>query len=183
MSKPYKLGVTVGRFQTFHNGHKDMIDKAISLCERVGVFVGSSQESGTNKNPFTYDMRESILRTVYGDKISVFPLPDIGVGNTAKWGEYVLENVVRRFGTLPDLTISGKEDRRVDWMSGDEGKSIAELYIPKTIDISAQRMREMFVRGDFETWSSFCDRRLWDRFEEMRAIVLAAYGNTETSSI
>ena len=48
--KPYKLGITVGRFQTFHKGHQVMIDKAIELCDKVGVFVGSSQESGTNKN-------------------------------------------------------------------------------------------------------------------------------------
>ena len=51
--KPYNSGIIVGRFQTFHNGHKDMIDRAVELCEEVGIFIGSSQESGTFKNPVT----------------------------------------------------------------------------------------------------------------------------------
>ena len=72
--KSYKLGITIGRFQTFHKGHQVMIDKAIELCEKVGVFIGSSQESGTNKNPFSYEMRESILKKIYGDRISIYPL-------------------------------------------------------------------------------------------------------------
>ena len=183
MKKPYKLGIIVGRFQTFHNGHRMMIDKAAELCERVGVFIGSAQESGTNKNPFTYEMRESILRRIYGNEIEIFPLPDIGVGNTSKWGEYVLMSVIQRLGETPDLLISGKEERRVSWFDGVNGLSIAELYIPKTIDISASRMRELFAENDFETWKTYCDERLWDSFGEMREIVLAARDNTETDSI
>ena len=183
MEKAFHSAVIVGRFQTFHNGHKDMLDKALALCETVCVLVGSSQESGTNKNPFTYETRESLLRKIYGDKLRIYPLPDIGVGNTAKWGEYVVSTVVGIFGAPPDLMISGKEERRADWMSGDAGMSIAELYIPKTIDISASRMREFFVENDFESWKEYTDRRLWDSFGELREIVLAAYENEQTSSI
>ena len=183
MKKAYNLGIIVGRFQTFHNGHRMMIDKAVELCERVAVFIGSSQESGTNKNPFTYETREGILRKLYGDGIEIYPLPDIGVGNTSKWGEYVLANVVERLGETPDLLISGKEEKRISWFDGVNGLSIAELYIPKTIDISASRMREMFAEDDFETWKTYCDERLWDDFPELRRMVLAARDNTETDSI
>ncbi len=54
-NKPFDLGVMVGRFQTLHTGHVYMIEKAVAVCERVGIFVGSSQESGTSKNPYTYE--------------------------------------------------------------------------------------------------------------------------------
>ena len=119
--KPYRLGVTVGRFQTFHSGHEYMLQKAIDLCDTVGVFVGSSQESGTLKNPFSYETRENMLKTVFGDKIRVYPLPDIGVGNNTKWGEYVLKNILDRFGSYPDLLVSGKEERRLNWFDGESG--------------------------------------------------------------
>ena len=181
--KPYKLGIIVGRFQAFHKGHQAMIDKAIELCDKVGVFIGSSQESLTDKNPFTYEMRECILKKIYGDAISVYPLPDIGVGNNSKWGDYVMDNVTERFGSMPDLLVSGKEERRVDWFDSVRGLSIAELYIPKTIDISASRMRGMFINNDFEAWKEFCDERLWGDFDLMRSIVIKAHKNTETSSI
>lgn len=183
MKKAYKLGIMVGRFQTFHKGHQAMIDKAIELCDKVGVFIGSSQESGTNKNPFSYEMRESILKKIYGDKISIYPLLDIGVGNNSNWGDYVLENVIECFGESPDLLISGKEERRVDWFDSVKGLSIAELYIPKTIDISASKMREMFINNEFDTWKEFCDKRLWNDFSKMKKIVLESQKNTETSSI
>ena len=52
MDKPFALGILVGRFQTLHAGHQQMIETALSLCDQVGIFVGSSQESGTQKNPF-----------------------------------------------------------------------------------------------------------------------------------
>ena len=183
MGKAYKLGIMIGRFQTFHKGHQAMMDKAIELCEKVGVFIGSSQESGTNKNPFTFEMRESLLRKIYGETIRIYPLPDIGVGNNSKWGDYVLDNVIERFGESPDLLISGKEERRVDWFDSVKGLSIAELYIPKTIDISASRMRELLVENELDTWKEFCDERLWSSFSEMRRIVLESHGNTETVSI
>lgn len=183
MKKPYQLGILVGRFQTFHKGHQDLIDKATELCDQVGVLVGSSQESGTNKNPFSYEMRERLLQRIYGEKICIYPLPDIGVGNNAAWGDYVIEKAFSYFGAKPDLLISGKEERRIDWFDSASGSSIAELYIPKTIDISASRMRELLVENRFDEWKEYCDERLWDVFPEMRKIVLAAYENTKTASL
>ena len=182
-SRLYKLGIIVGRFQTFHLGHQDMIDTAIELCEDVGVFIGSSQESGTEKNPFSYEVRESLIRRIYGGSISIFPLPDIGVGNNAKWGEYVLKNVSDRFGRLPELFISGKEGRRESWLSSEAGMDTAELYIPKSIEISASEMRGFFIKNDADSWRRYTDPRLWDSFKELRRTVMDSCMNTDTASI
>ena len=183
MKKPFELGILLGRFQTFHTGHEYMIEKAILSCDTVGVFIGSSQESGTAKNPFSYEVRESVLKKVFGDKISVYPLPDIGVGNNSKWGDYVLENVISRFGKTPDLLISGKEERRVSWFDSTAGDGIAKLYVPKVIDISATEMRSYLIDGDFESWKRYTNPALWDSYNELRAAVLAAKDNLETDSI
>ncbi len=181
--KPYKLGIIVGRFQTFHTGHEYMIDSAIRLCDRVGVFVGSSQESGTLKNPFTYEARERILRKVFSDKIDIFPLPDIGVGNNSKWGDYVLKNVCDNYGEPPSLLVSGKEGRRLDWFDSIMGLSVAELYVPKTIYISATKMREHLINDDFESWKTYTSEVLWDDYDEFRETVINCKDNLKTSSI
>lgn len=182
-SKPYKLGIIVGRFQTFHTGHESMINTAVTLCEKVGVFVGSSQESLTMKNPFSYEERERILRKVFSDKIEIYPLPDVGVGNNSKWGEYVLENVEKRFHRLPDILVSGKEGRRVDWFDCEKGFSIAELYVPKTIYISATTMREHLINDDFESFKQYTSEVLWDEYDNFRETVLKCKDNLVTSSI
>lgn len=182
-AKPFDLGIMVGRFQTFHSGHEYMIDKASAVCKRVGIFIGSSHESGTLKNPFTYEARKKMLKKVFGNQIEIYPLPDIGVGNNSKWGEYVLENVRRRFGKSPDLLISGKEERRIDWFDSAAGVSVAELYVPKKIDMSATRMRGFFIEDDRASWQKYTPAPLWDEYDAMRAAVLAAKDNLFTSSI
>ena len=182
-NKPFKTGIVVGRFQTFHKGHEFIIDKAVELCENVGILIGSSQESGTLKNPFTYETRERILKTIYGNSVEVRPLPDIGVGNNSKWGEYVLESYNREFKAFPDLLVSGKEDRRIDWFDGAVGITVAELYVPKTIDISATKMREFFINGTVEEWKSYTNEKLWEDYEKLRAEVLAAKDNLATASL
>ncbi len=183
MNKPYSLGVIVGRFQLFHAGHRMMIDTALSVCERVGVLVGSANESGTNKNPFSYETRRDMLRLVYGDRIEIAPLDDIGVGNCAAWGEYVLDNAEKYFGALPDVAVSGKEARRVSWLEGERGEKIAEIYVPKTVEISASRMRELLARGEREEWEKYTDPAIRDMFDALRAEVVSSEGNLETGSI
>lgn len=182
-NKPYRLGILVGRFQTLHSGHTDMINRAIELCDKVGIFVGSSNESGTSKNPFSYETREDMLKTVFGNEVFVFPLPDIGVGNNSTWGDYVLKNVVDRFGEMPDLLVSGKEARRVSWFDSVDGASIAELYIPKTIEISATEMRDFLINDDCESWKKYTDSKLWGKYEKLRQEVLLSKDNSETHSI
>lgn len=181
--KPFRLGLLVGRFQVLHSGHEDMINKAVAVCDRVGVFVGSSEEHGNFSNPFTYEKRAELLKTVFGDKIEVYPLPDIFVGNNSKWGDYVLQNVYDRFGEYPDLFVSGRESRRVDWFDSELGLNVAELCIPKTVDISAHEMRDFLVDGRYDEWKKYTSPLLWDRYEELRSVVLAVKDNHESRNV
>lgn len=182
-NKPFKLGIMVGRFQMIHSGHEFMINRTLEICDEVGIFIGSSQESGTQKNPFSYEIRRDLLKEIYGDKIKIFPLPDIGVGNTSKWGDYVLKNVCDRFGGYPDLIASGKESRRIDWLSSEDGNRIFELYIPKTIEISASEMRSLMIENNFEEWKKYSNPKIWDKFDFLREIVIHSKNNLKTSSI
>lgn len=181
--KPFSLGILVGRFQTIHTGHEQMIRTALALCGRVGIFVGSSQESGTANNPFPYATREQLLSLLFGEQIQVFPLPDIGVGNNGTWGEYVLENVKKQYGAYPDLLISGKETRRINWFDGVGDVDISELYIPKTIHISASQMRSFFIQGDRESWQRYTNPILWSQYDTLRGLVLRSRDHDETASM
>lgn len=160
-----------------------MIETALSLCDEVGIFVGSSQESGTEKNPFSYELRVQVLRTLFGDRVRIYPLPDIGVGNVGAWGDYVLTNVVNAFGRSPDLLVSGREARRVDWFDTEAGRNVAELYIPKTIDISASALRAFLIADDFDSWAKYVSPRLHPMYHTLRAIVMESKDNRMTSSV
>ena len=182
-NKPFSLGVIVGRFQPVHVGHGRIIDTAAAVCDKVCVFVGSSQESGTAVNPLDYETRARYLRIIYGDRACVFPLPDIGVGNVPAWGEYVIKSAAERFDMPPDLFVTGREERRISWFDGAAGRKIAVLSIPKTVDITASRMREFLIADDAESWRKYTPAALWDEYAAIRAAVLASYGNTRTDSV
>lgn len=181
--KPYKLGIIVGRFQTFHKGHEYMIGSALALCERTGLFIGSSQESRTNKNPFTYEEREKILRTVFGDRLEIRPLPDIFAGNTVEWGKYVLSQAESCFGEKPELLVSGKEERRINWFDDAGEIQLAELYVPKIVDVSATLLREMLIEDREAEWKQYTPEVLWGMYGDMRNAVLASAENYDSHSI
>ena len=179
--KVYSLGVIVGRFQVLHLGHVDMINQAIELCDQVGIFIGSSQESGTLKNPYAYEKRKELLQILFGDKIKIYPLPDIGVGNVPLWGDYVIKNVVEQFGRKPDAFISGEESRRQSWL--DDYPGIHEVYVPKTIDISATKMIQFLINDEESEWQKYIDSKLYSQYAELRELALKSQANLETSSL
>ena len=187
MDKIYNLGLIVGRFQVFHLGHEKMIKTSLQLCNKTIVFIGSAQESMTQKNPFSYEFRYHMLNVVFVDEIKsgalvIKPLNDIGVGNNNSWGKYVLNNAFDVFCKYPDILISGKEDRRINWFDSESVK-IAELYIPKEINISATDMRQHLIENDFISWKSYTNQKLWRDFQSMRNIVLSSQNNKKTNSI
>jgi len=178
--KPYRLGIAVGRFQSLHAGHERMLSAGIAICDRFCVLIGSAQESGTEKNPFSYELREKMLRSVFGDSLEIYPLPDIGIGNVSGWGTYVIEQARKFTGVVPELAVSSREARRTSWY---EGAPMTELIVPRDVNISATEMREFFLRNDRDSWQCYTSPALWPMYEELRQAVLAAQSKTETMSI
>lgn len=62
-----KTGVIVARMQTPYltEGHVDLIKHVANACESIVLVLGESQAKLTDKNPFTYDMRVSMIRNLY----------------------------------------------------------------------------------------------------------------------
>ena len=62
MKKQFDYLVFIGRFQPLHVGHQEVLDKALTLADKVIVLVGSSFQPRTIKNPFTFDERATMIR-------------------------------------------------------------------------------------------------------------------------
>jgi len=68
MSYKYRHAIMVGRFQPFHNGHIRLIDKMLDECEQISIIIGSSQEFGSEKNPFRFRERKEMITNYYKDE-------------------------------------------------------------------------------------------------------------------
>lgn len=120
--KPYDTGLICGRFQTFHKGHERLVESGLLLCDRLLILIGSSQECGTERNPFNIVTRTNILKEIYGDR------PEIMIyGNDESrsgwFSKADLKNTAELILNRYDMPLSAKKvreymakDMRKEWM-------------------------------------------------------------------
>ncbi len=97
------VGLMVGRFQPFHYGHANIVNRMIANHATVVVCVGSTGSSGTRHDPWTFDLRREMIGNVYHKRVKVVPLEDIGTDQGSDdWCDYVLAKVAAI--ELPDPT-------------------------------------------------------------------------------
>lgn len=170
----FDTGLIVGRFQTFHKGHQSLIETGLKLCDRVIIFVGSAQESGTERNPFNITTRVNVIREVYPDKdrVFIYALPDLTSENdiTPDWGRFVLENVDRFIFKAPELMIYGNDEARSRWFDPEDIKDTAEFIIPRSrLPISATMLRQLMVNDNRREWMKWVDPKLHKMYDQLRA--------------
>ncbi len=70
-----RYAMFIGRWQPFHNGHKYLIDQALSEGKHVCIAIRDTEIS--EKNPFTVEQRKEMIWRVYGDAVKAIVIPDI----------------------------------------------------------------------------------------------------------
>lgn len=154
-----RLGLVLGRFQIFHKGHELIIDTALKNCDKVLIFIGSSDKRDTFDNPFDYEFRKEIIETIYdSDKIIIAPLPDLGVGNVSLWGDYVIDNAKKIVG-MPDVIIYGKEDKCESWYSN--YKELEYIRVDRNdINISSTKLKQIILDDDYDNYLKYVNEKI-----------------------
>ena len=136
-----KTALFIGRFQPFHKAHLSDIKLALKECSKVVIAIGSSQESGTKDNPFTYEGRKEMIRnTLKAHKIidyDIVPVPDIN--DDEKWVSHV-KKIVPDF----DIVYTGNELTQKLFKEKDIQVKKIEL-IP---NVSATEIRKRILHGN-----------------------------------
>lgn len=175
--KLYDIGLIIGRFQVLHKGHESMVRHALELCNKVVIYIGSSQEQRTEANPFSYTERVEMFKAVFASeythkRLILRPLPDIGVGNNDSWGAYVMNTFEKEFHRLPDLYITGCEKIRTSWFTDVIAPTVDELRLTRNnIKVSGTSCREALFINDYEKWQKSVPYKLFNKFEEYKNIV------------
>lgn len=58
----YDVAVLIGRLQPMHNAHVRLIERACQIAEKVVIVLGSGFRPQDQKNPFTWQQREQMIR-------------------------------------------------------------------------------------------------------------------------
>ncbi len=146
MKKKFKLGFMVGRFQMLHKGHESLINEGLELCERFVLLLGNAEKSRTKNNPFTFEERKEMIRTVFGNKVEVYPIFSIGIEYVPAWGNYIMNTIKFYCGEYPDFVLRGSDDCRREWIDKTKYDNLTEYIISRNIvKVSATQVREKLL--------------------------------------
>ncbi len=146
MSKP-SYGVIVGRFQVheLHEGHMELIRAVKGRHNRVIIFVGTSPNGMTKRNPLDFITRKAMIQAKFPD-ITVLLLPDVATDE--RWSE-ILDERIREVTGYGDVTLYGGRDSFVPHYSGSYHP--VELTLPATEHIKGEDIRNKLTNNVIES--------------------------------
>ena len=177
----YKCGLYIGRFQPIHIGHESIIRKMLKECDQVIIVVGSAQESGTERNPFTFEQRADLIMNVFyqyviAGRMSIIPLRDRAKpSNDASWGDYVFQNIWDITHRVPDVVYEGEENERSAWY---DNLGVTIVKVPRGgIPVSATELRMHIKNREYTEALEMLPSAITYRINDMRRVIEDAEEN------
>lgn len=135
-------GIFLGRFQPFHLAHQYTVEQIIADGKQPTIFVGSSQEQGTAKNPYHVQDRINMIKLVYPN-IKVYAIED--KDNWDDWMSIFMFNL-ETLGLL-DSTIytHNKPKDRMDFTY--KGKQYTNEFYSKLYEIEGLTVKDLPLSG------------------------------------
>jgi bifunctional NMN adenylyltransferase/nudix hydrolase len=175
----HKNIVFTGRMQHLQSAHVDIIAQGFTIAEKVVIVLGSVQESGTIRNPFTVATRAQLIRDVFGhfgDRLIIIELPDYTNENdhSWEWGRYLLDHIEAALGgEKVECMIYGNDEVRQDWFSPEDQAGIHNIIIPHPEDrISATKVRKYLALNLYAAWQMDTPGAIHHRYEALREELL-----------
>ncbi|MGN4822111.1 adenylyltransferase/cytidyltransferase family protein [Bacillus cereus group sp. MYBK139-2] len=183
--KTFKLGFVIGRFQHIHLSHKKMINTALQSCERVILMVGSSQESGTERNPFNLYTRMNLIREVFKEEIKDGTLLLAHTDDmtheddhSTAWGDFLIKKIDmwRSHYAVQDEVdcfIYGNDEERTAWFKPKDIEKISHIVLSRKADsLNATGVRKLLVEDNVLAWEESVPSEIIPSYDELRAELL-----------
>jgi nicotinamide-nucleotide adenylyltransferase len=135
-----KIALFITRSQPFHLGHLKVIKWILKKYDKVIIIIGSSQESNTDKNPFTGEERKEMIdKTLKSENIKKYRIAEIpDVYDDEIWVNSILKKV--KFDTVFSMN---------NWVKKCFEKfDIPVKKHPMFGDISASKIRDQMRKGE-----------------------------------
>lgn len=136
----------IGRFQPFHNGHLRLVEDALTKCQTLVIGVGSTNRPYSEKNPFLYFERVSMILESVSDRSRIFPVPlsDFPHSDIA-WAEQV-KSIMSNNG-FKDWGIYGYEKDASSFYLGLFPGHELHIYTGEVLKINATDIREQLFKN------------------------------------
>lgn len=178
-------GVLLLRAQPVHLGHMDVVRQALIDNDKVLIFIGSANKSGTVRNPIHIDLRvEMVIDTLkelglYDEnRIMVFPLNDWSMEDAyqyaKEWGNFFYYNAVNQIETKK-FTFYYNDDKNtvINWFNEDLAERITIKNAVRVREVSATKVREAILNDDTDYLKEMCGESVVKRAAQLKKILLS----------
>lgn len=171
----FEFSFVCGRYQHAHKGHDLLINKGIQLSRKTYVGIGSAQEKGTLRNPYSVETRIRVVREMYpelsDDRLVVGGIDDMSneLNRSTSWGTYLKKHLIEKFDRFPDLILYGSEGSRSSWFDPKDMIDTYTLLVPKgIIPTSATMIRGFLMLDDEQSWREMVPENIYHLYPELR---------------
>lgn len=91
------IGIYIGRFQPFHLGHLQVVEKAATEVDTLIIFIGSAQHSNQQRNPFSFeDRKKMILESISHISLNIEIEPLLDCEDDIDWLNQIKQAIANR---------------------------------------------------------------------------------------
>lgn len=184
----FDTGLVVMRAHVFHNEHYRLVKRALSMCERVVLLVGSADKANTERNPLPIKLRMEVIRKIFSIEIITGQLivkqmddmsDESDVPENGKWGRYVFKNFKLACGEdYPDLMVFGKHEESNDikgWFLPSDSANTSELVLSRTQNpLSATKVRQFIIDDNYDEFTKNTPIKSHEYYNIYRDYLLSA---------
>ncbi|MFB6124689.1 MAG: nicotinamide-nucleotide adenylyltransferase [Halanaeroarchaeum sp.] len=155
-------GFYIGRFQPYHNGHRQVIAEIVSEVDELVIGIGSADRSHTLRNPFTAGERIMMITKSLTDvDVVTYVVPIEDINRNSVWVSHV-ESMSPRF----DVAFSNNP--LVIQLFQEAGIEVRQSPMFERDVLKGSKIREKMVEG--EPWRHLLPEPVVDTIEEIRGI-------------
>ena len=146
----YDALVFIGRFQPFHNGHRAVVESALEQAKEVIIVIGSSFASRNIRNPFTFEERRKMIRSIFPqNNVKIVGVSDYPYDDN-KWVASVQSLVLSAMSFTPDPIRIGLIGHEKDGTSYylKIFPTWGNVSVPNVDGVSATDIRERLFNKD-----------------------------------
>ena len=175
-----KCGVVLMRAQPMHLGHLDVIKKASAENEKVLVFVGSANKSGTERNPLNISDRLFFVRSVIESErlnnVIVAPLSDWSREDAytlaKEWGRFFYYNAVNALESKTfTLYYNDNVEIAKNWFDKDLQERVSIVHSERIRNISSTAVRTAILEDEVDFLEKSLPQIVFDKREYIKNIL------------
>ncbi|MFC6717119.1 nicotinamide-nucleotide adenylyltransferase [Natrialbaceae archaeon GCM10025810] len=155
-------GFYIGRFQPFHNGHYNMVERIAEDVDELVLGIGSAGDSHSTRNPFTAGERiMMITKSMVDFDLVTYVVPIEDLERNSVWVSHVQS-------MSPDFDIAYSNNPLVIQLFREAGVEIRQSPMFNRDVLEGSEVRERMIDGG--DWQSLVPSPVAEVIEEIQGI-------------